>query len=123
MHRVQSQSIEMIFSKPIEGVLNKEVAHRSALRAIEVDAVSPGSSVAVGEKLGSVSVKIISFRTKMVINNVEQNHHSALVGALNQLFKILGAAVACCRVRTEKLHRSPNFVRRENQLPASIQSP
>ena len=46
MHRVQSQSVEMIFRQPIQGIVNEEIAYHSAFRTIEINAISPRSFVA-----------------------------------------------------------------------------
>jgi hypothetical protein len=83
VNRVQTQSVEMVFGQPVESVVDEEVPHDSAVEAIEVDAVSPGSRVPISEELWRVGPEIISFRAKVVVNNIQQNHESAFMGTLD----------------------------------------
>src|ERR1700686_2348151 len=46
------------------------------------------------QELGSLGPEIISFRAKVVVNNIQQNHESAVMGTLDQLFEIFGSAVS-----------------------------
>src|ERR1039458_621141 len=84
----------MVFGQPVESVVDEEVPHDSAVEAIEVDAVSPGSRVPISEELWRVGPEIISFRAKVVVDNIQQNHEPAVMGTLNQLFEIFGSAVS-----------------------------
>src|ERR1700677_4355520 len=93
MNCIQAQSVEVILGQPIKRVLNKEIAHDATGRTIEIDPVSTRRAVPVGEELWRVGPQIISFRAKMVIDNIEQNHDAALMRTLNQLFQILRSSV------------------------------
>ena len=55
VNRVETQSVEMIFGQPVERIVNEEIADDSTLGAIEVDAVSPRSTVSIGKELWCVS--------------------------------------------------------------------
>src|SRR5260370_39246887 len=83
VNRVQAQSVEMVFGQPVERVVDEEVPHDSAVSAIEVDAVSPGSRVPISKELWRVGPEIISFRAKVVVDNIQQDHQSAVIGTLN----------------------------------------
>src|ERR1700757_4466964 len=83
VNRIQTQSVEMVFSQPVESVVDEEVPHDLAVEAIEVDAVSPGSRVPISEELWRVGPEIVSFRAKVVVNNIQQNHESAVMGTLD----------------------------------------
>ena len=85
VHRIQTQSIEMVFVQPVERVVDEEVADRPALWAIEVDPVAPRSTMAIGKELRRVGSEIIPFRAKVVVDHVQENHDSAFVRALNQI--------------------------------------
>src|SRR3984957_14763358 len=50
MNRVQSKSVKILFGKPIQGIVNKEVAHHPTLITIEIYAVAPRSLVTVGKE-------------------------------------------------------------------------
>src|SRR5580692_8882046 len=93
VNRVQTKSVEIIFSQPVQRIVDEEITDDPAVWTIEIDTVSPGSTVPIGKELWRVGPKIISFRAEVVVNDIQQNHHSALMGALNQLFKILRPAV------------------------------
>src|SRR5208282_1067760 len=110
---VQTQSVEMIFGQPIEGIMDKEVPDDLAFRAIEVDAVAPGSTVPIGKELWRVRTEIISFRAKMVVDNIQQNHHSAVMGASDKLFEIFGAAVSAIGREREDAVVTPVALARE----------
>jgi len=53
---VQAQPIEMVFSQPVERVMDKEIPHGSAFIAIEVDGATPWCVVALGKKLRSIGI-------------------------------------------------------------------
>src|SRR5579863_5733010 len=93
VHGIQPQSVEMKFIQPIKSIVDEELAHGSALAPAEVDRVAPGSVVPAGEELRCIHAQIISFRAKMVVDDIEQDHHSALMGGLHQFFKIFGTAI------------------------------
>src|ERR1700693_3849785 len=93
MNRVQAESVEPILRQPIQGVVDEEVADDPAFRSIEIDGVAPGSLVPVGKKLRRVGVEIISFWAEMVVDHIQQNHHSMVMRTSNQAFEIFRAAV------------------------------
>src|SRR5271156_2206589 len=77
MNRVQTQSIEMIFGQPVECIVDKKISDCPAFRSVEIDAVAPGSTMTIGKELRRVQPQIISFRAKVVVNDIQQNHNSA----------------------------------------------
>lgn len=60
VHRVQPQTIEVVFPQPVKGVLDEELADRAGMRAIEVDRLSPGRMMAIGEKALGIGVQVVS---------------------------------------------------------------
>src|SRR5208337_522619 len=93
IHRVQTQTVKMVLGQPIQGVVNEEVPNGPAFCSIEVDGIAPWRMMTIGEKLRSVKAEIISFRTKVVVDDVQENHHAAAVSRLNQFLKIFRAAI------------------------------
>ena len=73
----------MIFGQPVKRIVDEEVADDSAVRTIEVDALAPRRTVPIGKKLRRIRPEIISLRTKMVVDDIQQNHDSAVMSALN----------------------------------------
>src|ERR1700686_135225 len=74
IHRVQAQSVETVLLEPIERVVNEEVAHGAALRAVVVDGRAPRRVMRGVEELRSVGVKIVAFGPEVVVHDVEKNH-------------------------------------------------
>src|SRR5258706_11580138 len=83
----------MVFGQPVERVLDEEVPHGTAFGPIKVDGTTPRSAVAVGKKLWRIRIKVISFRAKVVVDDIEQDHDAPTMGALNKLLEVLGTAV------------------------------
>ena len=90
VHRVEPQSIEMVFFQPIKRVVNEKVSDCPALRPIKIDRLSPRGAVAVGEKLRRIQLKIISFGPKVVVDHVKKDHETLRVGRLQKCFKSSG---------------------------------
>src|ERR1700683_2674147 len=90
---IQPKPVKMIFDQPIERVMDEEISNCAAMRAVEVDGVAPRGGVPVGEELWRVKVKVVSLRTEMVVDNIEEYHQPSLMGTLHQFLQILGAAV------------------------------
>src|ERR1700730_6822650 len=84
----------MVFGQPVERVVDEEVPHSSAFGPIKVDGTTPRSAVALGKELRRIRIKVISFRAKVVADNIQQDHNSAAMGSLNKVLKIFGTAVA-----------------------------
>src|SRR5258706_439119 len=83
----------MVFGQPVERVLDEEVPHGTAFRPIKVDGTTPRSAVAVGKKLWRIRIEIVSFRAKMVIDDIQQDHDAPAMGVLNKLLEVFGTAV------------------------------
>ena len=79
----------------------------AAIWAIEVNSVAPRSAMAIGKKLRRVRPQIIPFRAKVVVDHIQQNHESAVMRALNQIFKIFGTAISAIGSEWENAVISP----------------
>src|ERR1700692_1418090 len=73
--------------------MNEKVAHSAALRSVEVDGFSPRRAMPVGKKLWRVGVEVISLRTEVIVNNIQQHHHPVVVRSLDQSLQVFRAAV------------------------------
>ena len=70
MHRIQSESVQVIFPEPMQSVLKEELSHGVAAGIIKVEGFAPGCSMPfskVGPKVG----KIGSLRAEMIIDHIE----------------------------------------------------
>src|ERR1700745_1004027 len=94
MHGVEAEAIEVVFSEPVKRIVDKEITHDAAGWSVKVDGVSPRRVVTVGEELGCVRVKVISFGAEVVIHDVEKNHQPLSVGSLHELLEVFGTAVS-----------------------------
>src|SRR5690349_10607676 len=82
----------MEIADPLEGVLNEVLDDFVAARSVEIDGLSPGRTVPVGEirpKIGQV----VSFRPQMVVDDVQYHRHSALVAGINQSHQASWSAI------------------------------
>src|SRR5579863_9560557 len=93
VHRIKAQTVEVILLQPIKCIVNKEVANKSTSATIEVNRITPGSSMAVGKEFRGILAQVVSFRTKVVVDDIQKYHQPYLVGCLDQVLKILGSAV------------------------------
>ena len=83
VHRIQAQGIDMELSDPVEGVFDEEPAHLVAVRAVEVQRRPPGGAVGIG-KVGAEVRKVISFRSEVVVDDVQNNSQLLLVAGVDQ---------------------------------------
>src|ERR1700690_2477943 len=83
----------MIFVQPIECVVDEKLPDCISFRAVEVNALAPGGMMTIGKELWSVTAEVISYRAKVVVDDIQQNHNSPAVGGLNQVFKVLRPAI------------------------------
>src|SRR4030095_5818673 len=69
MNGIQTQTVNMVFNEPIEGILNDEVAYRITVRTVIVDGCSPRGPVPIG-KIRTKVAEIIALRPQVVVHNV-----------------------------------------------------
>ena len=73
--------------------MDKEIPDGPALSTVEVNAISPRSVVPVGKKLRSITIQVISLWAEVVVDHIQQNHHSAVMGALHQVLEVFGPPI------------------------------
>src|SRR5437773_1196666 len=94
VHGVKSQTIDAIFVKPIERIVNEVVAHGPAAWSIEINRLAPGSVLVLGEKLRRIQMQIISFGAEVVVNHVEKNHHVFGMSGIYEPLELIGSAIS-----------------------------
>ena len=52
---VKPQPVEMVFLEPIEGVVDKKIAHRPAARRPQIDRRTPRRLMALGKESGAIA--------------------------------------------------------------------
>ena len=93
MNRIEAQPVEMKFVEPVERVVDEEIAHWPAPRPGEVDRGPPRRLVALGKKIGRVPRQIISFRSEMIVDDIEEHGEAAGVAGFDQRLQPLRRAV------------------------------
>src|SRR4051812_4239605 len=66
VYGVKTQAVEVILLQPIKGVVDDELANHPAARTFIVDAITPGSAVAVSKEIRRVRPNVISVRAEVV---------------------------------------------------------
>src|SRR5262245_20948043 len=92
VHRVEAQSVDGKIAYPITRIFDKETTHFVAVRSVDIQRQAPGSPIAVGKVRCEVG-KIISFRTEVVVNDIENNGQTLLVASIDQALQAGWSAV------------------------------
>ena len=79
---VQTQGVDMVFSHPVEGVVDKITAHLTAILAIVVHRLAPRGLVTVG-KVGTVLAQVVALRPKMVVDHVQHDSQPFFVAGVD----------------------------------------
>src|SRR5437588_5920322 len=61
VHGVQTQTIEVIFLKPVKRIVNKEITDDATSGTVKIDSIAPGGVRSGGKKLRSVSAQVVPF--------------------------------------------------------------
>ena len=91
---IEAEPVEAIFFKPIECVVNHEVAHRPAQRSVKIERCAPWRVVPLGKEIRRDCREIISLRAEMVVDDVEKNGEATRVTGLDQPLQVVGPAIA-----------------------------
>src|SRR4029453_16629557 len=71
--------------------------NRARIGAIEVDACSPWSPVALREEAFGIGVQIISSRSEVIVDDVDEDHETERVRTVDQALEIIGCAIGRIR--------------------------
>src|SRR5262245_34845789 len=93
VNRVEPKAVESIPFKPMQGVPDRKGAH---LRDAIIDGMSP-RRVSVGEECRRVTMKVVTFRAKMVVDDVQENHEPVSMLFVHQHAPIIGPTIGAKR--------------------------
>ncbi len=94
MSRVETQAVEAVFGQPINRVLDEETPHRFPLK---VDRIAPCGRLVVVVEIGRVGSQVISVRSEMIVDDIQEDHQTQAVGGIDQAFQVLRRAVGGVR--------------------------
>ena len=89
MDRIEPQPIETVVAQPMHRILDEEPSH---LWHAIVDCATP-RCLRVGEELRRDAAEVITFRTEMIVNDVDEYHQPVRVRCIDQGFEIIRAAI------------------------------
>src|SRR4051812_17842019 len=90
---VQTQPVQVIFVYPVTGIVDGNLAHPGAMGAVVIDGVAPRSLVAMGEVLRAKPPPIGAIRTKVVVNDVEDDPEAEAMGLVDEAAEIIRLAI------------------------------
>src|SRR5581483_358089 len=82
---VETKSIEMKFLNPVTRVGDEKFANRRRIRAVEINHLAPLVSRPALQIIVRESAEIVSFRSEMVVNDVENHAQPQRVRAIDKL--------------------------------------
>ena len=80
---VQAQRVNVIFSQPIERVLDDKTADAVASCAVVVDRAPPGRPVLVGEIRTKFS-QVVALRANVSVDNIENHREARLMAGVHE---------------------------------------
>ena len=92
MHRIQAQSIHVVMGQPHQRVVDQEAAHLGRPGFFEVDCVTPGRGMVIGE-VRSKLAQVITYRTKVVVDHVQQHGESFAMACIHEPLEVVGLPV------------------------------
>src|SRR5262245_36074046 len=87
LRRIEPQSIKMKFLDPITRVGDEKLSHWPAVRSGKVDRYAPFVFVAIGKIVRRKLLEIVSIRSEVVVNDVENHAESERVRAIHECAK------------------------------------
>src|SRR5690606_29701835 len=87
VYRIKSQSVEIVLVQPEAGVVEEELAHRNSVIS---NRGTPWRVAILVEKLRSKCRKIVPLWSKVVVDDVKQDHQSLTVRRIDQLLQFRG---------------------------------
>src|ERR1043166_1299604 len=94
---VETESVEVVFVDPVEGVLDHVAAHRPGAGPVEIDPGSPRASTGAGGVAGTEASLVGTVRAEVVVDHIEVDRQAEPMGLVHQRAKIVGAAIAMRR--------------------------
>src|SRR6266567_1840385 len=104
MDRIEAQTVEAILDQPVQRVFDKRT---SDLSAAEVDRAAPWCCDVRAKHFGRVHMQIISVGSKMVVDDIQENHQATIVSSVNQTLQLVRRAVTAFRRKRQNPVISP----------------
>ena len=75
VHRVEAKPVEVILRHPVHRVVHHVAADLVAVRAVQVEALTPGGAIPVRE-VGAELAEVVPLGTEMVVHHVEEHREA-----------------------------------------------
>ena len=77
--------------EPVKRVVNEEFADVPAVLIIEIDGVPPGCEMAFREERARISREVISRRSEVIVDDIDEHHETKPMGAIDQALELIAA--------------------------------
>lgn len=81
---VEPEAVDVILLDPLGDVLQDEVADEVTTRSVEVERLTPGRLVAVGEVVGREGTEVVAVGTEVVVDHVQDDAEAGAVGGVDE---------------------------------------
>src|SRR5690606_19116185 len=85
MDGIEAKAIEVELRHPVKCTLNNKLTDHLCARSVIVDRFSPRAFMLLGED-GGDGWEIVSMRTEVVIDHVEEHHQRPAMGRIDERF-------------------------------------
>src|SRR5947209_20628694 len=92
---IETKTVDVELFEPVKRVVQEEITHGPLF--VEGKAAAPRRLMPLGEERFGESVQVISARAEVIVDNVDENHESERVRAIDQLLQIVRGPVRCVR--------------------------
>ena len=92
MYGIQTQCVTMIIIKPVKGIFYKIISYALIMHTVKIYGLSPGRLIFIS-KVWSKIPDIITFRSQMVINYIQNNSYAALMALINKSLQSIRASI------------------------------
>src|SRR5579875_1664113 len=96
VHRIQSQSVEVIIPQPHQRVIDEKPSYFVAERTVKIQGLAPRYRVTVCE-IRPELFEIVAMRAYVVVDHVQQNGERSLMAGVYESFKTLRPAISMMR--------------------------
>src|SRR5450631_3187911 len=91
----------MIFLDPVTGIGEEELTHRDGVRTIEVNRLAPVVLIPFGKIGFGENRQKVSVRTKMVVDDVENDGDAERMRSIDKATEIIGPTIKPCRSKED----------------------
>src|SRR5207244_751382 len=91
--RIETKSVEMKLLDPVAAVGDKKFAHRTRIRSVEINRITPIVFVFTSQIIIGVDAEIIPVGSKMVVNNIENYSQTQRMRAIDKCAQIVRSPI------------------------------